>query len=501
MNEEVALSTVLNELDETLAHREDYFRLRQAKADSVFRLIEDTKTDKDKLPLLLEYCHLWHGLSADSVINISNEGIRIGIQEVDSFYTQQFFITRAHGFFNRGQVHDCIEDLNHVSKCGVLPGVEERYHYMKYLAYVTLGAFYSESDQWTDYMGRGRAHLEALKSELPPSSPQYIYYDGIVNMVEGKQKLMEMNFQKVVAETDPHDPINSLAHTFLGHLYYGTGDIDRATLHFATAARLNLEDANLHEIALLLLGELLFKQGENHRAGSYLSVALETAIRGNMKFNLMRVNSALLDVSKALNAERRQKQLALTVSVIILTILLAALAFMIYIKRREVKQLRHTENKLARANLAKETYIKEFMNLCASYTESLEDYNTMSKRKITAGQTEELLAFMKSGKVIEEQRHKFFDVFDSSFLGLFPTYVDDVNLLLQPDKQISTPPGTLTTELRILALSRLGIDDVQAVARFLGISANTIYTYRNKLRTRAIDRNTFEEDAKHIGTV
>ena len=49
----------------------------------------------------------------------------------------------------------------------------------------------------------------------------------------------------------------------------------------------------------------------------------------------------------------------------------------------------------------------------------------------------------------------------------------------------------LTTELRVLALSRLGIEDASIIARFLGISTNTIYTYRNKLRTRAINRTTF----------
>ncbi len=142
------------------------------------------------------------------------------------------------------------------------------------------------------------------------------------------------------------------------------------------------------------------------------------------------------------------------------------------------------------------------MNLCSSYIESLEDYNRMSKRKITAGQTEELLAYIKSGRIIEEQRHKFYDVFDDALLHIFPDYIADVNKLLQPDKQIVTPsPKVLTTELRVLALSRLGIEDASIIARFLGISTNTIYTYRNKLRTRAINRTTFEEDARKIGAV
>ena len=169
-------------------------------------------------------------------------------------------------------------------------------------------------------------------------------------------------------------------------------------------------------------------------------------------------------------------------------------------KRREVKMLRITEERLSRANLAMETYISKFMNLSSDYIESLEDYNRVCRRKLTAGQTDDLLAYIKSDKVLDEARRKFYDVFDSALFNIFPDFTREVNELLQPDKQIVTPqPHMLTTELRIAALTRLGIDDAAVIARFLGISTNTIYTYRNKLRNRAIDRNTFEDNLHKIG--
>lgn len=39
------------------------------------------------------------------------------------------------------------------------------------------------------------------------------------------------------------------------------------------------------------------------------------------------------------------------------------------------------------------------------------------------------------------------------------------------------------------------------MARFLGVSINTIYTYRNRLKTRAINRDTFESDLMTIGAI
>ncbi|MDE6171182.1 MAG: hypothetical protein K2F68_08505, partial [Duncaniella sp.] len=115
--------------------------------------------------------------------------------------------------------------------------------------------------------------------------------------------------------------------------------------------------------------------------------------------------------------------------------------------------------------------------------------------------TDTLLEYIKSGVMLEQQRKKFYDVFDDAFLILFPDFVKQVNELIIPDKRFPEPYNVLTTELRLLALSRLGIDDSATIARFLGISTNTIYTYRNKMRSRAVNRNTFDEDVKRIDAV
>lgn len=90
-------------------------------------------------------------------------------------------------------------------------------------------------------------------------------------------------------------------------------------------------------------------------------------------------------------------------------------------------------------------------------------------------------------------------MFDNAFIHIYPGFVDSVNALLQHDKQIVVAPGEiLNTDLRILAFMRLGIDDSARIAQILNYSINTIYTYRNKLKNRAINRDTFENDVMHI---
>ena len=121
-------------------------------------------------------------------------------------------------------------------------------------------------------------------------------------------------------------------------------------------------------------------------------------------------------------------------------------------------------------------------------------------RQLSAGQVEELQKLTKSGKFIEEQSKEFYSVFDDAFLHIYPDFPRKVNELLRPEEQIVPAEGELlNSDLRILAFMRLGIDDAQRVAQILNYSVNTIYAYRNKLRNRAINRDSFEKDIMAIG--
>ena len=126
----------------------------------------------------------------------------------------------------------------------------------------------------------------------------------------------------------------------------------------------------------------------------------------------------------------------------------------------------------------------------------------MVERKITSGKTEDLAKITKSGKFIEEQSKEFYEIFDEAFLHIYPSFVESVNALLLPDKQIQLLEGEkLNTDLRILAFIRLGLEDSSRVAQMLNYSVNTIYAYRNRLRNRAINRDTFEDDLMKISSI
>ena len=125
----------------------------------------------------------------------------------------------------------------------------------------------------------------------------------------------------------------------------------------------------------------------------------------------------------------------------------------------------------------------------------MEDFNRLVGRKIMANQTRDLYQDVESGKILRRQTEKFYTVFDRSVFNVYPDFVDEINALLQPDKRITlSEPGVLTPELRIVAFLRFGITDSNRISKFLGLSLNTVYTYRNRMKGRAIRRDSFESD-------
>ena len=110
-----------------------------------------------------------------------------------------------------------------------------------------------------------------------------------------------------------------------------------------------------------------------------------------------------------------------------------------------------------------------------------------------------LLKLSKSKQLIDEELEIFNKNFDDSFLHIHPNFIESVNKLLKPENQLSSDNSSqLNTELRILALIKLGITQSSTIAKILRFSVNTIYNYRAAIKNYALDKETFESSIKNI---
>ena len=95
---------------------------------------------------------------------------------------------------------------------------------------------------------------------------------------------------------------------------------------------------------------------------------------------------------------------------------------------------------------------------------------------------------------------EFYRIFDETFLGIFPDFIHQVNSLLRPECAFDENTSTLSTEIRILAVIRLGITASADIAAFLNCSLNTVYTYRGKIRNAAlVPKDEVESKISELG--
>ncbi|MCM1320220.1 MAG: DUF6377 domain-containing protein [Muribaculaceae bacterium] len=270
---------------------------------------------------------------------------------------------------------------------------------------------------------------------------------------------------------------------------------------YLTVASMSDVKAGVKEtMALPALAKWLYNKGEVDRAYRYINYSLQDAMASNARMRTVEIASLLplIDDSyrKKVSSSRDELMLYFAL-VVILFFITGALLVATF---RNVKRVRAVNRKMAQQTKIQETYIGHFLGLCSSYSEKLESLRKLVNRKIAAGQTDELLKMLKSGKYNDPENDDFFKVFDATFLDLYPTFIDEFNLLLKPQERLQYKEGTpLSTELRIYAFVRLGVEESVKIAQIIHCSVSTIYTYRNRMRGRALNRETFEEDVMKIG--
>ena len=172
---------------------------------------------------------------------------------------------------------------------------------------------------------------------------------------------------------------------------------------------------------------------------------------------------------------------------------------------RHNEEIENANTQMKEANRIKEEYIGRFLELSSMLLSSGEQRLKQLNRLARERKLEELYAELKTMEPLNTGIRTFHSHFDTAFLNIYPNFISEVNKLLTPDNQFTieedgSPTKRLTTELRVLALIRLDITDNQKIADILRSSITTIYTYRSKLKAKAINKDAFEDNVRKIAT-
>lgn len=318
--------------------------------------------------------------------------------------------------------------------------------------------------------------------------------------------------------------------------YKALGDSIQMMYSLGESVLADIRNAVMDQGSMWEMANLLMANGDVDRSYRYICFTSDCADRFGSRQRLSYISPLLSRIAQVYKAkeERSNRSLRYTITAIsILSLLLLIALVYVHRKRNQLaitrdhlalsnnklqdtnaqlsslnnqlsslnSQLTTLNSQLSEANRVKDEYVGRFLSLCSIYIDKLEDIRKKVIKRVKNRQYAELVELTRSVEFSNKESNELYANFDTAFLQLFPTFVDDFNALLKPQNRITQPDNnTLNTPIRIFALIRLGISDSSKIAEFLHYSVNTIYNYRANIKNGAVgDRTEFEDKVKKIG--
>ncbi len=495
---------LLRQLDSELRQREHYKELRSARIDSLKMLRSGKTADRDGwLDLTMRVAIEYNAFNNDSALVYYTIGLDRAASWGKDTVASEFRARRATYLSLSGYMSDALNEVAQLDTAAMSDRLKRVFYTATRQMYSYMGFYYEGFESTSDYWNnRSLDAQKRLLGLLDRHSPEYRlnlgeYYFRCREYTKSRNLLLEL-----VGEIDPDSSIHAIACHILASIANARGDHNEYLYYLAKSAVTDLRRATMEVVSLQELGGVLFEMGQSGRAHDYLMAAMKNAVESRAAVRMMQTTELLNVVESDHLAQIDSWRKMMTLIMVILVISLMALVVTTFYLRRQLRRVQALRASLQEAGRTKDVYLSRFMALSSIYMDKLKQFCKLANRKISAGQTDELLKMVKSPKFIDEQSREFYSVFDDAFLHLYPNFVEEINRLLRPDQQITLAEGELlNSDLRILAFMRLGIDDANRVAQILNFSVNTVYAYRNRLRNRAVSRDTFEADILRIGSL
>ncbi len=528
---------LLNELDSTLEQREGYIK---AKEDRIAYLKKSINSEHDHdivLKTLDALYDEYHVFKLDSAMVYAKKGLTLAKKQNNDYFTTLFTIHMAEILTLGGLYSEAVDQLGSMQESKIEQRLLFKYYYTYFSVYSYWSDYSSDPVFSPLYRQKANDYLKQAMQFADDKDPLHKFYQGEQNVyVEPDRKKAREYYLNIINTTNKDSRIYAMASFALAGNYRMSGDEEKYEEYLIRAALSDLQSCTMENLALQTLAVKLFEKGEDYleRAERYISISMEDAKFYNNRLRILEISRNLPQIMNAYQARMETKNHNLRNSVIIISLLLLGLlftAYFIYLQNRKLalrrqelaesnlqlsylneqlaesnqhqvclnEQLKGLNLKLLDTNKRRESLASIFIDLCAKYIDKMGKYQTLVKRKIKANQVQDLLQNISSTRISEEDANTFLHRFDKAFLELYPTFVEEFNALLKEDERVKQKsPHTLTTELRTFALIRLGVKNTSDISGLLFLSNQTIYNCRSVTKSKAINKDRFEEDVVNL---
>lgn len=507
-----SIGHALRELDGLIERRSDLRQDYEHMLDSLKRKMKSTTDVNEKYQLCGSLFYYYLHYQADSSLYYIGKKEALLPQMNRPDLQGEIHVNRAEVLLVAGKLSEARQELEYIRSEKTEKGLRQYYYgtYCNY--YIWQAGLTVDNAMRKRFYQQANNYRDSVLRLMPPGVNHDIVYSNLLLKDGNADRIIRLLERQLKVSKDSKERTN--LHYNLSEAYAFKGDTLRQVYHLAQTAILDIKSCVREYMALPTLAWMVYNLGDIERAYVYANCSLEDAAACNS--HLRADSGKFISIIQGTMAEKVKRDYIVSrrtavVFGAMLMLLIITAAFLV----RWMKELAKTRRLLEEANdklaisnqelietgKVKDAYLQSYMYRCVYYLETMDKQRRALEKLAMAHKTAELFQSIKSDAIIVEERKKLYEEFDRSFLELFPSFVEDINDLLCEDGKLVPKQGEqLGTELRVMALIRLGVTDTARIARFLNCSLTTVYNYRSRIRNRAKgDKSTFEDQVMGCG--
>ena len=487
----------IQDLDRAIESSSEYQAVRENRIASKKKALEKT-ADTDSL--FWGYADLFNEYSfyqVDSALAYSFAMQQLAEGMDDPYKKLLARLNVIEEYIQEGMYVDAKELLEDIPRASVPDNLLESYYYKFNALYEALSDYALNPRQKQAYQQKEFAY----KDSISIVSPGNYYISSALLFAEGKTEqalnLLLDTYNKML----PTDRSIGPTAYVISRYYKRIGMREEEKRYLIASSISDIQCAVKEYLSLRRLAEILYEEGDIHRAHKYIMQCLADARFCNARLREIQVSQIYPVLESAYQQRLHSHVLLLSCLIAAIFILLVVTFIFLRKNKRQERALDEANRKLSEASTIKNVFISNLLLECITRIDQLDSYRKALNKKALAGDKAGVFKELRSFTFVEEQRTDFFNTFDSIFLQIVPTFIDSVNKLLKADSRFTYKGRSLSTELRILALIKLGITDSDRIASILKYSKATVYSYRSRMRLKAIDPENFEKNVAKIRTI
>jgi len=528
-----------DELDRCLSERQKYVDAKETKIHNLSKtLFYKQNTTEKQFEIYFSLYKEYQSFQYDSAYSYASKMLRVAEQLNDYNRIGRSKIALSFSCRSRGVYKEAYELLYSIDQNKLNADVLTDLYAYKSSLNIELAIFFGKEPYYSKYY---KESLETARTTDKIATHDNIFVKSArIRIYElGKKypeaiKLATDYLSK--SPPDNHD-YAMLAADIAGY-YIMLGDTANAIKYYTKSSIADIKSATKETTAIRILAEILYKEKDFKRSHNYIVQALDDATYYNADQRKMQISTVFPIIEAEIFDTVKQQKNNLMIYSIAISCLLVSLLLALFVINRQRKRLNsakvlieqqnnellasnneltksqkkiskqnsellQTNDKLKEAQRIKEEYIGYFFTANSVYIEKLEDYRKLVNRKVRNKQMEDLLQISNTSE-LQQDRENMFALFDQIFLKLFPDFVERFNQLFQPEDRVNlkNTNNSLSAELRIFALIRLGITESERIAKFLDYSVHTVNNYKTKVKNRSIVPNElFEQKIMQIESI